>query len=212
LQSSSVADVQTADPSSRDRLLDAALALFAQRGYAATSTAEIQKATGMSPGSGALYRHFRSKSELLRAALRRGLDRMRNSQAWQEANTPADRLEALNRVAEAAQQAITENADLVRLMLHEPNAAPDLVDELWVHNMAFACTTMGHALRATANETGAEIEDPEAISAVLLAGLSYMPVMQVLLGRQPGGVDPERFKDAWLRLSRAVFTHGVPAD
>ena len=137
---------------------------------------------------------------------------MRNSRAWQEANTPADRLEALTRVAEAAQQTIVENADLVRLMLHEPNAAPDLVDELWVHNMAFACATMGHALRATANETGAEIEDPEAISAVLLAGLSYGPVMQVLLGRQPGGVDPERFTNAWLRLSRAVFTHGVPTD
>ena len=204
--------MHTADSSSRDRLLDAALELFSKRGYAATSTAEIQKATGMSPGSGALYRHFRSKTEVLRAALRRGLDRMRSSQAWREANTPADRLEALTQVAEAAQQTIAENADLVRLMLHEPDAAPDLVDELWVRNMGFACVTMGHALRATADETGAEIEDPEAISAVLLAGLSYGPVMQVLLGRQPGGVDPERFKDAWLRLSRAVFTHGVPTD
>jgi AcrR family transcriptional regulator len=188
------------------------LSLFARRGYTATSTAEIQKATGMSPGSGALYRHFRSKNELLRAALRRGLDRMRDSQAWREANTPADRMDALSRVAEAAQQTIAENADLVRLMLHEPDAAPDLVDELWVRNMSFACATMGHALAATANETGAEIEDPEAISAVLLAGLSYVPVMQVLLGRSPGGVDSDRFRAAWLRLSRAVFTHGVPTD
>ena len=204
--------MHTADTSSRDRLLDSALSLFAKRGYAATSTAEIQKATGMSPGSGALYRHFRSKNEVLRAALRRGLDRMRESQAWREATTPADRFEALTRVAEAAQQAITENADLVRLMLHEPDAAPDLVDELWVRNMSFACATMGQALQATANETGAEIEDPEAVGAVLLAGLSYVPVMQVLLGRQPGGVDPQRFQAAWLRLSRAVFTHGVPTD
>lgn len=36
--------VQSADPSSRERLLDVALELFASRGYAATSTAEIQKA------------------------------------------------------------------------------------------------------------------------------------------------------------------------
>jgi AcrR family transcriptional regulator len=204
--------VDTADPSSRDRLLDTALRLFANRGYAATSTAEIQKACGMSPGSGALYRHFRSKNEVLRAALRRGLDRMRSSQSWRQATTPADRLEALNRVAEAAQQAVTENADLVRLMLHEPDAAPDMVDELWVHNLAFANTTMGHALRASANEAGTEIEDPEAIAAVLLAGLSYGPVMQVLLGRAPGAMDPDRFRDAWLRLSHAVFTHGVPTD
>jgi AcrR family transcriptional regulator len=212
LQSSTVADVQTADPSSRDRLLDAALELFAKRGYASTSTAEIQKATGMSPGSGALYRHFRSKSEVLRAALRRGLDRMRNSEAWQETNTPTDRRLALTRVAEVAQLTIAENADLVRVMLREPDAAPDLVEELWVRNMAFACETMGHALRATADEIGAEVEDPEAISAVLLAAVSYVPVMEVLLGRTPGGVDPERFRAAWLQLSRAVFTHGVPTD
>ncbi|WIM89669.1 helix-turn-helix domain-containing protein [Candidatus Mycobacterium wuenschmannii] len=204
--------MHSADTPSRERLLDTALELFARRGYAATSTAEIQKATGMSPGSGALYRHFRSKNDVLRAALRRGLDRMRNSQAWRQAITPADRIDALTQVAAAAHQTITENADLVRLMLHEPDAAPDMVDELWMRNMAFAYTTMGHAMRATAAEAGTEIEDPEAVSAVLLAALSYVPVMQVLLGRPPGDMDPERFRAAWLRLSRAVFTHGVPSN
>ena len=202
--------MQTADTSSRDRLLDTALALFASRGYAATSTAEIQKACGMSPGSGALYRHFRSKGDVLRAALRRGLDRMRTSPAWQHATTPAERLDALASVAEAAQQTIADNADLMRLILHEPDAVPDIVEELWVHNLAIAHQIMGHALQASAQEAGSEIDDPEAISAVLLAALSYMPVMQVLLGRAPGDIDPDRFRDAWLRLSRSVFTHGVP--
>ena len=137
---------------------------------------------------------------------------MRNSRAWRQATTPADRLDALTRVAEAAHQTVAENADLIRLMVYEPDAARDLVDELWMRNLAFAYTTMGHALCVTANETGSEIEDPEAIGAVLLAALSYMPVMQVLLGRPPGDMDPDRFREAWLRLSRAVFTHGVPAD
>jgi hypothetical protein len=81
-----------------------------------------------------------------------------------QATTPVDRLETLNRVAEAAPQTITENADLVRLMLHDPDAAPALVDELWVGNLAFAYATMRRAVRATANEAGTEIDDPEAIS------------------------------------------------
>jgi AcrR family transcriptional regulator len=202
--------VQTAETSSRDRLLDTALALFASRGYAATSTAEIQKACGMSPGSGALYRHFRSKSDVLRSVLRRGLERMRTSPAWRQATTPAERLDALATVAAAAQQTITDNADLVRLILLEPDAAPDVVEGLWVRNLAIAHQIMGHALQASAQEAGTEIDDPEAISAVLLAALSYMPVMQVLLGRAPGDMDPDRFRDAWLRLSRSVFTYGVP--
>jgi AcrR family transcriptional regulator len=202
--------VQTADTSSRDRLLDTALALFASRGYAATSTAEIQKACGMSPGSGALYRHFRSKSDVLRAALRHGLDRMRTSPAWRQATTPTERLDALATVAEAAHQTIADNADLMRLLLHEPEAAPDMVEELWGQNLATAHQIMGHALRASADDAGTQIDDPEAIGAVLLAALSYAPIMEVLLGRPPGGMDPGRFRDAWLRLSRAVFTHGVP--
>jgi hypothetical protein len=65
-------------------------------------------------------------------------------------------------------------------------------------------------LRASADDAGTQIDDPEAIGAVLLAALSYAPIMEVLLGRPPGGMDPGRFRDAWLRLSRAVFTHGVP--
>jgi AcrR family transcriptional regulator len=164
----------------------------------------------MSPGSGALYRHFRSKSDVLRAALRHGLDRMRTSPAWRHATTPAERLDALATVAAAAQQTITDNADLVRLILLEPDAAQDMVEELWVRNLAIAHQIMGQALQASAQKAGTEIDDPEAISAVLLAALSYAPIMEVLLGRSPGGMDPSRFRDAWLRLSRAVFTHGVP--
>jgi AcrR family transcriptional regulator len=203
--------VNQAEGSSRDRLLDVALALFASRGYAGTSTAEIQKASGMSPGSGALYRHFRTKNDVLRSVLRRGLDRMRTSPAWQRATTPPERLDALTNVATATEQTISENADLVRLMLHEPDAASDLVDELWVRNLKDAHAVMGQALRVTSEEAGTEIEDPEAIAAVLLASLSYMPIMRALLGRNPGDMDSDRFREAWLRLSRAVFTHGVPS-
>jgi len=119
-------------------------------------------------------------------------------------------LDALASIAAAAHHTISDNADLVRLMLHEPDAAPDMVDELWVSNLAFAHHIMGQALQASADDAGTEIDDPEAISAVLLAALSYMPIMQVLLGRAPGDMDPDRFRDAWLRLSRSVFTHGVP--
>jgi hypothetical protein len=135
---------------------------------------------------------------------------MRASPAWRHATTPAERLDALASVAAAAQQTITDNADLVRLMLVEPDAAPDMVDELWVRNLAFAHQIIGQALRASADNAGTQIDDPEATSAVLLAALSYAPVMQVLLGRPPGDMDPGRFRDAWLRLSRSVFTHGVP--
>jgi AcrR family transcriptional regulator len=52
----------------RDRLLQAAAEVFAQRGYDGTRVADIAAAAGMS--NGALYAHFGSKAELLVAALR----------------------------------------------------------------------------------------------------------------------------------------------
>lgn len=58
--------------SGRDRLLSAALRLFAAKRYAATSVADIQRESGLAPGSGALYKHFGSKRELLEARSRTG--------------------------------------------------------------------------------------------------------------------------------------------
>ena len=52
----------------RERILAAALRLFAERGYSATSVGEIEAAAGLSPRSGALYKHFPSKRALLEAA------------------------------------------------------------------------------------------------------------------------------------------------
>jgi AcrR family transcriptional regulator len=58
-------------PTSRETLLREARRLFAERGYAATSVADVQAAAGLAPGSGALYKHFPSKRALLEAALAR---------------------------------------------------------------------------------------------------------------------------------------------
>jgi AcrR family transcriptional regulator len=51
---------------SRSRLLDAALDCLAERGYAGTTFPEVLRRAGLS--NGALWRHFRSKAELMVAA------------------------------------------------------------------------------------------------------------------------------------------------
>lgn len=61
--------------STRDRLLDEAMRLFSHKGFEATSVSQIEAAAGLSAGSGALYRHFKSKDALLAAGIDRQLDR-----------------------------------------------------------------------------------------------------------------------------------------
>lgn len=51
--------------------------LFSTKGFEATSVSQIEAAAGLSPGSGALYRHFESKEALLDAGIDRQLDRRR---------------------------------------------------------------------------------------------------------------------------------------
>ena len=59
----------------RDRLLAEAMRLFSDKGFEATSVSQIESAAGLAAGSGALYRHFRSKDALLAAGIDRQLDR-----------------------------------------------------------------------------------------------------------------------------------------
>lgn len=52
---------------SREKILDAALRCLAERGYAGTTFPEVLRRAGLS--NGAMWRHFRSKAELLVAAV-----------------------------------------------------------------------------------------------------------------------------------------------
>jgi AcrR family transcriptional regulator len=61
----------------RDRLVTEAMRLFGEQGYQATSITQIEAAAGLTPGSGALYHHFKSKEALLEAGIDRQLDRRR---------------------------------------------------------------------------------------------------------------------------------------
>lgn len=63
--------------STRERLVTEAMRLFSAKGFEATSVSQIEAAAGLAAGSGALYRHFKSKDALLDAGIDRQLDRRR---------------------------------------------------------------------------------------------------------------------------------------
>jgi AcrR family transcriptional regulator len=71
------ADADGAAPGRRESILAAALALFVERGYAATSIADIRVSSGASTGS--IYHFFRSKGGIAHALLAEAVD------GWPEA-------------------------------------------------------------------------------------------------------------------------------
>jgi AcrR family transcriptional regulator len=62
-------------PSSRDKILDVAEALFARRGYAGIGLREVADSSGLSKSS--LFHHFRSKEQLYHEVILRVLLRIR---------------------------------------------------------------------------------------------------------------------------------------
>lgn len=206
-----VSRVTAGDANTRDRLLDAAIALFAAQGYASTSVAEIQRACGLSPGSGALYKHFPSKSALLNEAAQRQVKRMIAMRDDLDRTRPANQRDALRRGAEQIWDGINGNADLFRVMFREPEAIEDFASELWSAVTSVAYQRLGAALSGAKDAGFAQVDDPEATSAVLLAALAYFPIVHTLIRRTPGNIDADRFREAWLRLAEAVFTGKPPA-
>ncbi len=82
--------------SRRDHLVDTAVELFARHGFHATGIDRVLKESGVAKMT--LYKHFRSKDELILAALRRRDERFRNwfVRAVEElGRTPRERLLAL---------------------------------------------------------------------------------------------------------------------
>src|SRR5487761_2050203 len=75
-------DSTVGDGGARVRILDAAMALFAERGFRDTTVGAIEDAAGLAPRSGALYQHFASKEEVARACVERHvseLDRLQDA-------------------------------------------------------------------------------------------------------------------------------------
>ena len=63
-------------PTTRERILVAALAQFIERGVDGTTVSSIERAVGLAAGTGSFYRHFGSKEEVLVAAVEEGVARL----------------------------------------------------------------------------------------------------------------------------------------
>lgn len=193
-------------------VLDEAMHLFAERGYAATSVADIQVAAGMTPGSGALYKHFPSKHALLEAGVERFVTE--GKAAATELPRPEDvPVEALlRRIGERALEALTENEAALRVVWRDLPAFPELLRRFLDARLQFGFAQLAGLLAELGEVGRGDVEDPEATAAVLLGSLAFFRVMETILGEKPGHVSDDRFLDAWVRLAaRGLAASDTPA-
>jgi AcrR family transcriptional regulator len=195
----------TMSDSGRDRLLAAALRLFAAKGYAATSVADIQRASGLAPGSGALYKHFASKRELLEAAVTHRIDSIVAAREQFDAGQPGSVEQAVRTAGQLIWSNLNQSEDLLKVMLREPEELGDLDEKTWQVITDNAYQRFADELTASNRSGRTRIPDPEAAAAVAIASLSYAATLQALSGRVPGNVDEDRYFEAWVDQTISVL-------
>jgi len=155
----------------RDALMQAAFALFAERGYDATTLADIAEAAGVSTRT--IFAYFPSKQDILFATF----DEMRDALALAFANRPADQ-DALG----ALRDFIVSTAD-AKDKLHERLDCMIAADEtLRSHKRARIAEFQDVVASAIADDLGAGPDDlrPQVAAASLTAAFE-------VLERETGG-------------------------
>ena len=104
----------------RSALISAARALFADKGYAETSTPEIAKAAGVTRG--ALYHHFEDKLAVFRAVITEEFVAVGNEITASATAEPGSAIEALQQGSRGYLRAM-QDAGRVRIMLLDGPAA-----------------------------------------------------------------------------------------
>ena len=190
--------------STRERIVSEALRLFAERGYSATSVAEIEAASGLSPGAGGLYRHFRSKEEVLAAAVREHITRTSKqiSATFQRAPEFQDQplVDRLRLTATVGLGKMREEADLIRVLFRDLDKFPNLVAEMreGIVNPLYG---MISKWLADQPEMAGRDEDWDALALALGGSIVNYWLASDALHEPPQRVDEARFVDGWARLA-----------
>jgi TetR/AcrR family fatty acid metabolism transcriptional regulator len=121
-----VAERASAHEDKRQLILDAALRVFAQKGYHTARVGDIAQEAGVAYGL--LYHYFRSKDEVLDTIFRDTWEAMLGTiKSIEETGEPAR--EQLRKVSEVVLRTWRRNPDLVRVLVREVTRSPHVQRE-----------------------------------------------------------------------------------
>jgi AcrR family transcriptional regulator len=183
----------------KQRLLDAGVRLFAEKGFRETTVGEVEAAAGLEPRRGALYRHFPSKEALLEAALERHL------QSLDDAEITVDQLPVGDVRAEAlmfGQWLIAEldrERAIVRILEQDGDRLVELRDG-FRRSLVDAGYVAAAAMARRWVGTRAAAADVETATVVLMGALVNYRRSTWTFGATPLGIDEDRFLSSWADL------------
>lgn len=191
-----------------EEILDEAMRLFAERGYEGTSVADIQVAAGMTPGSGALYKHFVAKQALLEAGIDRFIEEFRDATRERPEVAGVDPRDALHTIGSLVLKTLSHDQPALRVAWRDLPAFPELNARFVNERLQVGFKQMTGWFAELAEANKMEIDDPQALVGVLLSSLAFYRLMDGLLGAKPARLGEERFLTEWVDVAAAAL--GVP--
>lgn len=182
----------------RERIVTEAIRLFAAHGFSGTTVGDIEAAAGLAPRAGGLYRHFRSKEDVLSAAIDRHVREMEQIRVRLEV-MPLGALRA--ELMLAARWAITElRAEqlVMKVVQRDGDRFPQLVAEVHERIIVPGHAEAAHMFERMFAECGVEGRRPRAYATVALGSLVGYVLEQTMFGAAPGGTSEDDFIDAWV--------------
>jgi AcrR family transcriptional regulator len=197
----------------RERILDAAVELFGRQGYHGTSIGEIEKAAGLAPRRGGLYKHFPSKEAVLEAAVERRGQVVDELEAVTSTAPLVDVGEELRALTRLAFLEIGRDQAVFRIVMREGDNFPELRDRFYDRIVRGGHEQAADLLERLADRMRVEDVDIDALAAVMLAPLINYRVLDTLFGRPPGDVEEDRYLELWADCALTLLeAHGlVPA-
>lgn len=187
-----------------ERLLSAAMHLFATKGYEETSVGDIQVAAGLTYGSGALYKHFPSKQAVLEAGINRFIDTASTERAELASLHSDDFGSSLEMIAAAVMQSFRRDHEALRIVWRDLDRFPELQDAVRGKRIRATYDDFAKWLAAQRDHGRIHIDDPQATASVMLASLAFFHVLEALMGDTPGGLSEQRFTKAWVSLGQTL--------
>ncbi len=183
----------------RERIVDEAMHLFSQHGYAATSIVKIEAAAGLTPGAGGIYHHFPSKEAVLAAGIERQLSRLGALREIRNVLGSLGDLKAeLTLTARYVLTELDSESELLRILASDARNRQKLLKSAVEELVSSTFTGFAAWIGERAERAIAE-DEARAIAAFGLGSLLSSRLLRDVLG-VPAPVDDEALVETWVQM------------
>ena len=181
----------------RERILEAAIQVFEERGFGAASVDQIAQRAGVAKGT--VYLHFPSKEALFVEALKHAYHQLEGAIRG-ELPRVVDPCARARRAVEISVEYVSKYKNLIRAAVHEANLSPGAGRELLEARLRFVME-MAETIRKGVEEGVYRPCDPVVMVLSLLGAVQNAVFFwAVVRGRDPHEITEELVRMVWRML------------